>query len=77
MVPHIEAAVKAGIPVAIVGDPANTDKGLVYVTIDQAEAGRMAAEFVIKKLRNKGSILRLEGPSGFKAEMKAAFDERL
>ncbi|HVO20640.1 MAG TPA: substrate-binding domain-containing protein [Anaeromyxobacter sp.] len=77
VVPRIEAAVKAGIPVALVGAPVSTDKTLVLVAEDSAEAGRMAAQFIIEKLGNKGSILRLEGPPGYRAQMKAAFEERL
>ena len=34
LVPNIEAAVSAGIPVAIANTGANTDKGLVFVTDD-------------------------------------------
>ncbi len=43
LVPAIEAAVKAGIPVATVDRKANTDAVLVHVGADNVEGGRAAA----------------------------------
>jgi ribose transport system substrate-binding protein len=73
----IEAAVKAGIPVATVFNKVNTDKVLVYVGVDNVQGGRAAAQFIIEKLGNKGSVIELEGPRGDVAavERKAGFDE--
>ncbi len=77
--PTIDAAVAAGVPVAIGCGWAETDKALVRVTSDDVEAGRRAAKLVIEKLGGKGSVVELEGPAGagFKAPFKAAFDEAL
>ena len=75
LVPAIEAAVKAGIPVATVSSRANTDKVLVHVGVEDAATGRAAAKFIIDRLGNKGSLIELDGPPGFNPEKKAAFDK--
>jgi ribose transport system substrate-binding protein len=77
LVPAIEAAVKAGIPVATVDRKANTDKVLVHVGADNVQGGRAAAKFIIEKLGNKGSVIELEGTPGASAatDRKAGFDE--
>ncbi len=77
LVPAIEAAVKAGIPVATVDRKANTDKVLVHVGADNVQGGRAAAKFIIDKLGNKGSVIELEGTPGASAavDRKKGFDE--
>jgi ribose transport system substrate-binding protein len=77
LVPAIEAAVKAGIPVATVDRKANTDAVLVHVGADNVEGGRAAARFIIEKLGNKGTVIELEGTPGASAavDRKKGFDE--
>ncbi len=77
LVPSIEAAVKAGIPVATVDRKANTDKVLVHVGADNVEGGRAAARFIIDKLGGKGSVIELEGTTGASPaiDRKKGFDE--
>jgi ribose transport system substrate-binding protein len=77
LVPAIEAAVKAGIPVATVDRKANTDAVLVHVGADNVQGGRAAAKFIIDKLGNKGSVIELEGTPGASAaiDRKTGFDE--
>lgn len=77
LVPAIEAAVAAGIPVATVDRRANTDKVLIHVGADNVEGGRAAARFIIEKLGNKGKVIELEGTPGASAALdrKAGFDE--
>jgi len=77
LVPAIEAAVKAGIPVATVDRKANTDKVLIHVGADNVEGGRAAARFIIEKLGNKGTVIELEGTPGSSAaiDRKKGFDE--
>jgi ribose transport system substrate-binding protein len=77
LVPAIEAAVKAGIPVATVDRKANTDAVLAHVGADNVQGGRAAAKFIIDKLGNKGSVIELEGTPGASAaiDRKAGFDE--
>lgn len=77
LVPAIEDAVKAGIPVATVDRKANTDAVLVHVGADNVEGGRAAARFIIEKLGNKGTVIELEGTPGSSAavDRKQGFDE--
>ncbi len=77
LVPAIEDAVKAGIPVATVDRKANTDAVLVHVGADNVEGGRAAARYIIQKLGNKGSVIELEGTPGSSAavDRKQGFDE--
>ncbi|MDD2296830.1 MAG: substrate-binding domain-containing protein [Sphaerochaetaceae bacterium] len=77
LVPAIEAAVAAGIPVATVDRKANTDKVLIHVGADNVEGGRAAARFIIEQLGNKGTVIELEGTAGASAALdrKAGFDE--
>jgi ribose transport system substrate-binding protein len=77
LVPAIEAAVAAGIPVATVDRKANTDKVLIHVGADNIEGGRAAARFIIEKLGNSGTVIQLEGTPGASAALdrKAGFDE--
>ena len=77
IVPAIEEAVKAGIPVVTVDRKANTDKVLVHVGADNVEGGRAAARYVVQKLGGKGSIIELEGTPGASPaiDRKKGFDE--
>jgi ribose transport system substrate-binding protein len=77
LVPAIEAAVKAGIPVATVDRKANTDAVLVHVGADNVEGGRAAARFIVQKLGGKGSVIELEGTPGASPaiDRKKGFDE--
>ncbi|HOV93844.1 MAG TPA: substrate-binding domain-containing protein [Spirochaetales bacterium] len=77
LVPAIEDAINAGIPVATVDRKANTDRVLIHVGADNVEGGRAAARFIIEKLGNKGTVIELEGTPGASAavDRKAGFDE--
>jgi ribose transport system substrate-binding protein len=77
LVPAIEAAVKAKIPVATVDRKANTDAVLIHVGADNVEGGRAAARYIIQKLGNKGGVIELEGTPGSSAavDRKKGFDE--
>lgn len=77
LVPVIEKAVAAGIPVATVDRKASTDKVLVHVGTNDVEGGRMAARYLMKKLGNKGSAIELEGSAGSSValERKKGFEE--
>jgi ribose transport system substrate-binding protein len=76
-VPSIEAAVKAGIPVATVDRKANTDAVLVHFGADNVEGGRAAARYVVDKLKGKGTVIELEGSPGSSPaiDRKKGFDE--
>ncbi|MFZ4616666.1 MAG: substrate-binding domain-containing protein, partial [Rectinemataceae bacterium] len=77
LVPAIEAAVKAGIPVATVDRKANTNVVLIHVGADNVEGGRAAARYIVDKLKNKGGVIELEGTPGSSAavDRKKGFDE--
>ncbi len=77
LVPAIEEAVKAGIPVATVDRKANTDQVLVHVGADNVEGGRAAGRYVVQKLGDKGSVIELEGTPGSSPaiDRKKGFDE--
>ncbi len=77
LVPAIEAAVAAGIPVATVDRKANTDVILAHVGADNVEGGRAAGRFVVEMLGNKGTVIELEGTPGASPaiDRKAGFDE--
>lgn len=76
-VPAIEAAIKAGIPVATVDRKSNSEMVLVHVGADNVQGGRAAAKYIIDKLHNKGSVIELEGTPGASAaiDRKKGFDE--
>ena len=77
LVPAIEKAVAAGIPVATVDREANTDKAVVHVGPDEVEGGRTAAHYIIERLGNKGTVIELEGIPGASPTIsrKQGFDE--
>ena len=77
LVPAIEKAVAAGIPVATVDREASTDKALVHVGPDEVEGGRAAARYLIDRLGNKGTVIELEGTPGASPTIsrKQGFDE--
>ncbi len=77
LIPAIEAAGDAGIPVATVDRKADTDMVLLHVGADNVAGGRAAAEYIIKKLGNKGGVIELEGTPGSSAaiDRKKGFDE--
>jgi ribose transport system substrate-binding protein len=77
LVPAIEAAAKAGIPVATVDRKANTDKVLVHVGADNVEGGRAAARYIVQKLGGSGGVIELEGTPGASPaiDRKKGFDE--
>jgi ribose transport system substrate-binding protein len=77
LVPSIEAAVKAGVPVASVDRKANTGAVLVHVGADNVEGGRAAARYVVNKLKGNGTVIELEGTPGASPaiDRKKGFDE--
>lgn len=62
IVPVVEKAAAMGIPVVIIGTPANTDKILLRTGVDYEGSGYLIADAVAKKLGGKGNVVILEGP---------------
>jgi len=75
--PTAELATKAGIPVITLGVRLTPDVALAHVGSDDAAAGRMAAQLMLEKLGNKGTIVELVAPIGIAPpvdERRAAFE---
>lgn len=73
----VEAAAKAGVAIATVDTTLVTDTVLFHAGGDNLEGGRMAARFIVERLKGKGSVLELEGLPGWTAadQRKAGFEE--
>lgn len=67
------------LPVITVDRVANGGKVVSHVASDNAEGGKMAADYLIKQLNNKGNIVELEGTAGSSAtrDRGAGFDDEI
>jgi ABC-type sugar transport system substrate-binding protein len=63
-VPLVERAVAAGIPVINCNVMTDSDKVVTRIRSDDTMVGRMQAEFMVKALNGKGSVVMLRGPAG-------------
>jgi len=63
-IPVVEDAVKAGIPVINVNVMCDSPKIIARIRSDDHEIGRVAGEFLAKKLQNKGNLLLISGAAG-------------
>ena len=63
----VRAANRADIPVITLDRGANGGEVKSHVASDNVAGGKMAGEFVVEKLGNKGSVLQLEGVPGTSA----------
>ncbi|HTU03846.1 MAG TPA: sugar ABC transporter substrate-binding protein [Candidatus Sulfotelmatobacter sp.] len=64
IIPTIEKANRAGIPVITVDTDADGGKREAYIATDNVLGGRLGAEWIIKMLDGKGKIAVLEGAPG-------------
>jgi len=64
VVPVIEQAKQAGIPVILLAATANTKDYTALVTVDDVEFGKVQADWLAKKLNGKGNIYVLNGIAG-------------
>ncbi len=62
IVPAVDKAVAAGVPVATIGTPANSNKVLFRTGVDYKETGVVVAEWVAKAMKGQGNLIILEGP---------------
>lgn len=67
IVPVIKAANNAKIPVILIDRGSNGGEVLTTVASDNVEAGKMAAEFVVKQLGEKAKSFELSGVPGASA----------
>ncbi len=69
MIPAIENAVKAGIPVITLSSDISKNVGQFWSGSENESAGEIEAEYIAKKLNGKGNIAILRGPIGHFAEI--------
>jgi ribose transport system substrate-binding protein len=79
LVPAINKAIKAGIPVATFDRAAAGADYSFYVGCDDAAGGRMIADFIAKKLNGKGKVVLITGTPGSSPQLNRSkgFKEQL
>jgi ribose transport system substrate-binding protein len=63
----IESANNANIPVITVDRSADGGKVVTHIASDNVTGGKMAAKFILEKLKNGGNVVELEGIPGSSA----------
>jgi ABC-type sugar transport system substrate-binding protein len=64
LVPAVEKAAAAGVPVVNVDNMVDSNKVLTYVGTDNEKAAEQAAQWLVTKLNGKGNIALLTGEAG-------------
>jgi ribose transport system substrate-binding protein len=64
IVPAMEKAAEAGIPVVVFAAEAKTDQYVTYLQADEKLFGRLQGDFLMQTLNCKGNIIVLNGLSG-------------
>lgn len=64
LTPVVGEAYDSGIPVVVVDRAILNDKYTVFVGGDNYEIGKMAGEFIAKRLNGKGNVVEIEGQLG-------------
>lgn len=79
VVPAVEKANAANIPVITVDRAANGGKVATHIASDNVQAGKMAADFIIKALNGKGKVVELQGIPGSSAarDRGKGFDDEI
>src|SRR5574339_919553 len=67
VVPAIQKANEAGIPVFTVDRGANGGTVVAHIASDNVAGGKMAAEFLCKAINGKGNVVELQGVAGTSA----------
>lgn len=67
VVPAIKAANNANIPVILMDRGSNGGKALTTVASDNVQAGKMAADYIVKELGEKAKTFELSGVPGASA----------
>lgn len=62
LVPVVEKAIVAGIPVLVTDTPLNTNQVITQVLPDDYQMGERVARWVVTDLEGKGNVLLLNGP---------------
>ena len=69
LVPAVEAANDAKVPLITVNAQVNSDEVLAHVGSDDVVAGELEMQYVADQLNGKGNIVILHGPNGISAEV--------
>lgn len=64
LVPSVEKAEEAGIPVVVVDGPVNTDKVTSYIATDNEAGGRLAMETLIELMGGEGKAVIVNALAG-------------
>jgi ribose transport system substrate-binding protein/inositol transport system substrate-binding protein len=70
IVPGLDMAEGAGIPLTGVNMLINTDKPYYYAGPNDVEAGELEAQYVVEAIGGKGNVVILEGPIGTSAQLQ-------
>lgn len=70
IVPALDMAKAAGIPLAGVNMLINTDQKYYYAGPNDVEAGELEAQYIVDKIGGKGNVVILEGPIGTSAQLQ-------
>ncbi len=63
MVPVVEKAMEAGIPVVAIDTPVNTDNLLTYIQFSNFEAGKLLGEWIVDEIGGSGKVIVGTGPT--------------
>jgi ribose transport system substrate-binding protein/inositol transport system substrate-binding protein len=69
IVPALDMAQAAGIPLTGVNMLINTDRPYYYAGPNDVEAGELEAQYVVDAIGGKGNVVILEGPIGTSAQL--------
>lgn len=67
IVTAVESANKANIPVITVDRASNGGEVITHIASDNIKGGKMAGEYILQQLGNKGNIVELQGIAGTSA----------
>jgi ribose transport system substrate-binding protein len=67
VVPEMEAAAAAGVPVFTIDRSAPSDATVSHIASDNHAGGRMAGEYLAEALHRKGKVVEIEGTLGSSA----------
>lgn len=64
IVPAVEEAAEAGIPIVVFASLVNTDKYVTYLQADELQFGRKQGDWLMEQLACKGNLIVLNGVTG-------------
>ncbi len=64
LIPVVKKAMRAGIAVVNMDNRLNTDNIVAYVGVDNGQGGKMAVDYIAKKLGGMGKVALIQGETG-------------